>query len=160
MSLTQWVGSFGEGYVKDILEGRGYQTLALQTTSGHGIDIIGVKNKYGRSMLLVVEVKASSGTKAPSLRATQGNLAEWARARLVSVANGRGAYRALSSRDRDVARRLLKLIQTGMPVAAVVVAVRNVGRWTPTADIRGVTRIPPRGAAGRRLRLRRRPRLR
>jgi len=158
-AISKWLGEFGEGHVKAILEGRGYQALALQNASGNGIDIIGVKTAHGRETALVVEVKATGGKRYPSVRGAQGDLGKWARSRLVSAASGTGRYRALSSADRSLAARLLKAIDAGTPVAAVLVAVRNIGRGVPDASITGVTRVPKVGAVARPL-TRRRPRAR
>ncbi len=148
-TVTQWVGAFGEGHVKAILEARGYQTVALQNASGHGIDLIGIQERHGRQTGLVVEVKATGGKRYPTVRGEQADLAKWARSRLVSAMNGDGRYATVPPADRATAARLLKAIDAGTPTAAIVVAVRNVGAGKPEARIRGITRVPRLGAGGR-----------
>ena len=157
--------------MKGILESRGYETVSLQNNSGQGIDVIGVKRRHGRTLLLVVEVKATSGSRPPGLAGSrskvpgppqqnlgskvpgppQQNLGEWARTRLRSIEQGTGRFRNQPNPDREVARQFLALIDIDekigkIPAAAIVVDVRGVGQLgPPTAKISGFTHVTPEG---------------
>ncbi|MFR9805874.1 hypothetical protein ACL02T_26835 [Pseudonocardia sp. RS010] len=162
-NTTKWVGDFGENVVRGILESRGYRAVALQNASGQGIDVVAVKHKYGRSMLLVGEVKSTGGVRAPSLSTVQGkNLGEWARSRLVAVREAAGRFRKMAPADRALAREILELIdEGGIPAASVVVKVKGVGAGPPTVEFGGTTHVPRVGVTPSAVRrARRRGRLR
>ena len=128
MASTASIGQTGEAYVKNILAARGYEVISLQTAgSGHGIDVIGIKQKFGMTLMLVVEVKTTARTRIPALSSVQGDLGEWARNRLMRAVAGSGHYRSISSGDRAVAQRMLKLIKSEIPAAALLVGVKILG---------------------------------
>ena len=152
VNTTSMIGQLGETYVTKILEARGYEVIALQTPAGHGVDIVAIKQKFGRTLMLVVEVKTAGGT----LSEAQERLGEWARDRLNKAIAGKGHYRSISKADRARAQKFLTLIESGTPAAALVMAVRKVrGRWVPA--ITGITRVPLAGKLARPLTRRRFP---
>lgn len=150
MATTASISQRGERYATSILEARGYEVIALQTASGHGIDIVAIKQKFGRTLLLVVEVKTAGG----SLSEAQQNLGGWAKNRLERAIAGSGHYRSISKEAKARAQKFNALIESGTPAAALVVAVRKVsGKWV--ARITGITRVPPAGKLARPLTRRR-----
>ena len=154
MARTASIGQVGEAHVKNILAARGYEAIALQNASGHGIDIIAIKRKYGTTLMLAVEVKTTAGRRIPGLSTSQRPLGEWARNRLTRAVAGTGHYRSISSGDRARAQRFLNLVESEIPAAALVVGVENAG-GRPVASIRAITRVPPPGRIPRRLTWRR-----
>lgn len=142
MASTASIGTAGEAYVKNLLIARGYEVISLQNASGHGIDVVAIKQKLGATMMLVVEVKSTGGSRVPRLSAAQGDLGAWARDRLMRAAAG--VYKGVSSADRARAQRMLKLVRSGIPAAALLVGVKLNGQNT-TARIGAITRVPPAG---------------
>lgn len=140
--MSKWIGDFGEGVAKALLERRGYRVLALQNRSGNGIDLVAVKRARGQWVLLVAEIKATGTTRSPSLRGSQADLGNWARSRLEMAANGRGAYTNLSPSARKLARKMLALTRNGMPAAVVKIDVLDVGKGPVRVRLGGSTHLP------------------
>jgi hypothetical protein len=155
MTSTASTGQAGEAYAKNILTARGYEAISLQTLSGHGIDVIGIKQKFGMTFLLAVEVKTTEAktagrTRIPPLSALQDDLGEWARNRLRLAVAGTGHYQSISSADRALAQRMLKLIKSGIPAAALFMGVKMAGnRIAAVGRIKAITRIPQPGRLAR-----------
>jgi Holliday junction resolvase-like predicted endonuclease len=126
-SNTGWIGAFGEDHVAKLLRSRGYQVAALQTRSGHGIDIVAIKVKNGRVLIIIVEVKATTGGRAASLRGAQVHAAKWARSRLERAIAGKRGYAVLPPAERALAQRVLTHIDNGVAAAVVKCDVTGVG---------------------------------
>jgi Holliday junction resolvase-like predicted endonuclease len=128
-STAQWLrtGELGEAKIMEILRARGYEVIALQNNSGHGIDLIAFKKGIGSTGLLIyVEVKTSENTGAPSLSKAQEDTRRFVRSRLERTANAEGHFKNVPQALRDVAKALLREIDNGRPIGGIRVKVSEV----------------------------------
>jgi Holliday junction resolvase-like predicted endonuclease len=149
-------GNQGEHLVATMMRLRGYDVVALQNPSGHGIDLIAFKPDVGSNGLLIyLEIKTSLGDSAPGFSEAQKHPTSFVRSRLERAANGEGAYAHLSGAAKQLAAMLIQEIDNGRQIGGIKVMVTHVGkslrlkikvkRWgLPTARA-----VPPRGGRRR-----------
>ena len=126
-------GQKGEKVAKFILELRGYEVMALQNTSGHGIDLVAIKVKGDKiEFIFFIEVKASKSGSLPKLSPAQQNTPEFVRDRLQRAVDQVGHWQNqnVSQETIELARFALREIEAGRPIQGMRIEITNVDDFT------------------------------
>jgi hypothetical protein len=151
------VGEIAEAEARKLLESRGYtKVVALQNASGHGLDLVGIKEgKDGSRLIVYFEVKGSRTEAAGRLSKAQRNITSFVTSRLSGIVAGSKGYANVDAATREMAEELLNEITVlRRPVGGAVIDVLEAGtanqaikvrRWTPHTPRRGGMRRFLRG---------------
>jgi hypothetical protein len=149
------VGEIAEAEARKLLESRGYtKIIALQNASGHGLDLVGIKEgKDGSRLIGYFEVKGTRSKTPGRLSKAQRDIKSFVTSRLSAIVAGTKGYGSVDAATREMAEELLKEIPQ-RPIGGAVIDVLEAGtgnqvikvrRWTPHTPARGRLRRFLRG---------------